>query len=166
MGLLSDFIGGLADGMFFAACRADALASATYQEAGRIDRLCRELGWFVDERKGELILLHFNDPKGVRKVMIAGGDNSLVHFATYSFATLPAKNVTGEILVYLLQRNFSNTSVGAWSLQVDESNQGSFYFEYSALGTGLDAQTLQFICGELCKEAVDFDNKLRSSGLL
>ena len=31
-------------------------------EKGRIDRLCRQLGWSVNERDGESIRLHFNDP--------------------------------------------------------------------------------------------------------
>ena len=48
-------------------------------ETGRIERLCRQLGWAIDEYLGDSIVLHFHDSQGtVRRLYVHSGDEALV----------------------------------------------------------------------------------------
>jgi hypothetical protein len=151
-----------------AASRVQALPQSNRPSQGRFDRLCRELGWAVDEREaGGAALLHFNNRSGgVRKVRIADGDDVIVTFSAHGDAAIPARKVTGEVLAYLLCRNIKGSGLGKWGICPDEHGNITFHLVYQALGGGLDAPTLKYICESLVGEAVDFDGKLRAAGLL
>lgn len=146
-------------------------SSTTYQagdsDRGRIDRLCRELGWDVDEREGRKIRLHFKVPGlGVRKVNIVGGDECVVTFHTYCLAAVPADDISPDLLAYLLCRNITDSGIGMWGIDVDDESDVTFHIMYQALGAGLDAAAFDYICKSLCKETADFEGKLRQAGLL
>ena len=82
MSFLKDIVKGFANGLQDG---ARTPAPPGRQERGRIDGLCRALGWSVDERDGDTVKLHFNDPlAGVRKVYIDKGDEPLVLFNVFS----------------------------------------------------------------------------------
>lgn len=170
MSIWRDIVKGFTDGFLTTAAhqvRALQHRNGVVHAHGRIDRLCRELGWSVDEREGSVIHFHFNDPAGgIRKVRIADGDDCVVTFSAHSFAFIPPKNVTGEMLAYLLRRNISGSGLGMWGMYVDERNTVSFHLVYQALGEGLDAEALKYICQSLAIEATDFDGKMRQEGLL
>lgn len=143
---------------------------AAYQsqvsERGRIDRLCRELNWSVDERSGSVIHLHFNSPVGVRKVRITSGDEALVTFSAYSLVVMAPENIPTEVLGYLLRRNLDDCGIGMWGLYVDDEERVTFHIMYDALGDGLDPPTLKFICESLLAEVTDFESKMRQAKLL
>lgn len=134
---------------------------------GRIERLCRELGWAVDEREGNVIRLHLSSADGeMRKVRITRGDESLVGFFVPSEAVLPARRVPPKLMAYLLSRNLEDSGIGMWGINVDDDDDATFVIYYMALGDGLTAQTLEYICESLAAEAAHVDDKLRRAGLL
>lgn len=164
MSLWRSIFEGFAEG----AVTAAAYHAQTRQtsERNRIERLCSELGWSVDERNGKNILLHFNDPVvGVRKVRIVDGDDDVVLFTSMSRASIPANQLPPDALAYLLCRNIASSCIGMWGMLI-EDHIVSFHVMYSALGDGLDAPTLKYICQSLASEAADLDDKLRAEGLL
>jgi Putative bacterial sensory transduction regulator len=168
MNFIRDFFGGVVDGLVNGAANMRAAPSnGSASDHRRIERLCRELGWPVDEREGNVIRLHFNSSDGeVRKVRITGGDKSLVSFFVASDAVLPADRVPADLLGYLLRRNVGDSGIGMWGIMVDDDDDVTFLNYYMALGDGLDAEALKYICESLTSEAADFDDKLRQAGLL
>lgn len=170
MSIWREIADGFTDGFLTAAARqvrALPHRNGIVHAHGRIDRLCRELGWPLDEREGNVIHLHFNDPAGgIRKVRIADGDDCVVTFSAWSLAFVSPKNITGEMLAYLLRRNICGSGLGMWGMYVDEGKTVSFHLVYQALGEGLDAESLKYICQSLAIEAADFDGKMRQEGLL
>jgi hypothetical protein len=169
MNFIRDFFGGVVDGLVNGAAnhRRAAPTNGSASDHGRIERLCRELGWPVDEREGNVIRLHFNASDGeVRKVRITGGDQSLVGFFVPSDAVLPVESVPADLLAYLLRRNLDDGGMGMWGIMVGDDEDVTFLNYYMALGDGLDAEALKYICESLTSEAADFDDKLRQAGLL
>jgi len=135
-------------------------------ERGRIERLCRELGWSVAEKDDKKILLNFIDPvAGVRRIWIHGGDGPLVALMVFSFAIVPAQNVPQQVIGHLLRRNYE-IPMGAWSVYVDDEDDAMFTVKYCALGAGLNTPMFKQICEQLIAEAVAFDHKMRQAGLL
>src|SRR5436309_2634303 len=118
MGLFRDVAEGFANG--FISATAESLRggypqSQFHNGTAAIDRFCQELGWSVDEREGQVILLHFNDPViGRRKVAITGTDKTMT-FRVWSAATMPARQVPAEIMGHLLVRNWE-LAFCAWHL--------------------------------------------------
>ncbi len=134
-------------------------------ERGRIERLCAELGWDVDECDGKSIRLHFKDPLfGIRKVCINDGDGPVVILAAYSYAIVAASAVPKNLPPSLLMRN-AELALGAWEAFVDD-DKVFFRVAYCALGNGLDARTFKFICEKLSAEAGAIDQKMQAAGLL
>src|SRR5438046_564567 len=96
----------------------------------RIEGLCRQLHWAVDERQEDQILLHFNHPQlGTRKVVIFHGDADLVTFAVFSGAYLPARSVPTEVLGHLPTRNKA-VSIGGWHVSVGDNGTAFFIVLY------------------------------------
>ena len=132
---------------------------------GRIERLCGELGWSIDGRDRDTITLDFNDPVTSRRsVYIASGDESLVLFTTFSMAIVSATDVPDGIPAYLLLQN-SKQGAGMWQMTHDDT---SVYFSliYRALGDGLNAGALKFICQGMVREAAQFDERMLKAGYL
>jgi Putative bacterial sensory transduction regulator len=169
MNFMRDFFGGVVDGLVNGATnhRRAAPTNGSAISHGRIERLCRELGWPVDERERNVIRLHFNGSDGeVRKVRITGVDKSLVSFFVPSDAVLPVDRVPADLLGYLLRRNLNDSGIGMWGIMVNDDDDVTFLIYYMALGDGLDAEALKYICESLTSEAADFDDRLRKAGLL
>lgn len=165
MSIMRDFFDGFVEGIVTGA--AKHAMNGRSGERGRIERLCYELGWPVDEQEGNVIRLHFNGSDGeVRKVRISGGDKSLVGFSAHSDAVLSADPIPPDILGYLLRRNLDDSGMGMWGIMVDDDDDVTFLIYYMALGDGLNAEALKYICESLSSEASDFDDKLRRAGLL
>src|SRR6266851_5877532 len=108
MGLFRDVAEGFANG--FMSATVDSLRAGLPQGQSSmgpylVERFCRELGWPVDERQGDAILLHFNDPVvGVRKITITCGDK-LMSLRVWSASTMSARQIPAEIMGHLLLRN-------------------------------------------------------------
>lgn len=136
------------------------------QAAGRIERLCQELGWSIDERNGEGVGLYFNDPTiGVRKVLVTEGAKVML-ISTFSGAVVPPSRVPAEVLGYLLTRN-TQLAAAAWQASVmDNDGQVKFALAYYALIEGLNAAAFKIICEAMVKEAHEFDVKMKAAGLL
>jgi hypothetical protein len=135
-------------------------------ERGRIERLCHQLGWGVDERMDDTIILHFDHPTGERRqVFIDNGDDELVSFVGYSEASMPADNVPTEVTGYMVRQNAS-MAIGAWQVFVKKDGHAIFYVGYQALGAGLTAEALKYICESLVGETAVFDARMQEAGLL
>jgi hypothetical protein len=166
MGMMRDFFDGFVDGLVNGGANHLSSRNGSAGDHGRIERLCGELGWSVDEREGNLVRLYFNSSDGERrKVIIGNGDGSVVGFSTYSKSALPAHRVPPDLLAYLMRRNVDNSGIGTWGMD-DDDDEATFIISYMALGAGLDAEKFGYICESLSKEANDFDDKLRRAGLL
>lgn len=166
--MLEDIFEGMARGIFGAA--ADRFNGASCnghgRDRGRIERYCRELGWSVDEREGNMIKLHFKDEMiGIRKVVIHGGDNAFVGFVVVSHAILPKENVPPEVAGYLLLRN-AQITFGKWQLMITDEDEAVFVLQYDALGQGLSAPVMQHICKNMIPEVAEFDRRMQRAGLL
>ena len=132
---------------------------------GRIERLCGEIGWAIDERGEDRIFLHFKDPfAGIRKVFIAAGDE-LVLFAVYSFAVLPAERVPHEVNGYLVLRN-GQMKVGAWQAKEDDDGDVLFCVQFTTSLAGLSAGMFKLACESMICEAQAFDERMIRAGLL
>lgn len=150
---------------------ADAVVSfaKAYNAAtgrGRIERCCEQLGWGIDGRDGDKITLNFKCPVvGTRPVFIRGGDEPLVIFATYSLAILSEEDVPDELGSALLLRN-SQLALPKWQLEEGKNGKAFFCLEYTALGAGLDAAAVKYICQKMAEEASDIDARMKRAGLL
>jgi hypothetical protein len=136
------------------------------QASWHIARLCQELGWSIDERNGEGVVLYFNDPAiGVRKVLVTEGAKVML-ISTFSGAVVPASRVPVEVMSYLLTRN-TQLAAAAWQASVmDNDGQVKFALAYCALVAGLDATAFKVICEAMVQEAHEFDVKIKAAGLL
>jgi hypothetical protein len=177
MGKFSEFFDGFIDGINSMAPWVNAYnqAAANRRPAhrgngraqGRLESLLAELDWSVDEREDDgTIRLFFDHARlGRRRVWIYQGDGSLVLFGTCSHAFPKADQVPTEVLGHLLTRN-KQMDVGAWSASVDDEGDAIFSVYYRALGDGLDAPALKWICEAMVGEVFAFDTKMQAAGLL
>ena len=168
MGLLKDVAEGFANGFLSATVdglRAGYPQSQSTNALALAERCCRELGWSVDEREGEVILLHFNDPLiGRRKVAITGGDK-LMTFRVWSAATMSARQIPGEIMGHLLVRNWE-LALSAWHLFDAGNGNAAFALASNLLVAGMDAFVFKHVCETMVREANAFDAKMKAAGLL
>jgi hypothetical protein len=171
MGLLKDLAASFVDG-FVTGARAEILRQqmpgiGVPHFQARIENLCQAVGWNVNERNGQELVLYFQDEiLGKRNLSIVTGDTGQVALLSVrSAAALPARQLPPEVLAYCLKRNGTLTT-GAWELT--EANHGNMTFclSYCALVEGMDSSTFQFICNSLITEAAEFDKKMRAAGVL
>src|SRR5712691_3957503 len=114
MGFFQDFVEGFTNGVQSML----ANGSSRGQEHGRIERLCREIGWTVNERDAEVIRLHFNGPHGeIRKVSIRSGDADVALFMVFSMAFV--RTVPQPVMEYLLMRPI-DLRFGSWIVSCDD----------------------------------------------
>lgn len=132
---------------------------------GRIDRLCSELGWGIDERKGKMLGLAFNCPvMGKRMIYIANGDEPLVLFAAYSSAVFDSRRVPDIPTNFALVQN-EDAKMAKWEVTL-VNDELYFRLTYTALGDGLTAAAVKFICNDMLGTAADFDAKMKQEGYL
>jgi hypothetical protein len=168
MGLFKDMAEGLANG--FVSATVDSLRAGRPQSQCSIgpalaERFCQEIGWSVDERRGDAILLHFNDPVvGVRKVAITGGDK-LMSLRVWSAASMSARQIPGEIMGHLLLRN-CELALSAWHVFDAGNGNAAFALASNMLMGGMDARVFKYVCETMVKEANAFDVKMKAAGLL
>ena len=163
MSFLKELIGGVASDVLSAVSERLSFTSATKL----IETCCHELGLTIKERPGAgSIALHLNDPvTGVRVVLVSiveGG--ALVSFAATSAVTMPANEIPGSILGYLLERN--SHSIVAWRVSISDDGSAIFGANYRALTPGLNPGVFRMICQALLQEASEFDDRMRKAGLL
>ncbi len=170
MGLFQDVLEGFVTG--FVSVTADhmrhgrALGHSSHGTV-QIERLCREVGWEVDEREANAVILHFTDPVArIRKLSVSGGDTGKVAlFSSCSSVVIPARQVQANVLAHLLVRNGEMTT-GAWQANVMGSGGVGFVVKYFALVAGLDASIFKQIGEGLVREASDFDGKMHAADLM
>jgi hypothetical protein len=168
MGLFKDVAEGFANG--FMSATVDSLRAGYPQSQfpkgpAPVERFCQELGWSIDEREGEVILLHFNDPViGRRKVAITGGDRTMT-LRVWSAATMIARQLPGEIMGHLLVRNWE-LALCAWHLFDAGNGNAAFALASNMLVAGMDAGVFKHVCETMVKEANAFDVKMKAAGLL
>ena len=165
MGLFNEVVKGFVNG-FVAGVSDNGPVSQSRYGLAAIERLCRELGWTVDERVGDKgIVLHFRDPLvSIRPVMVVCGE-SIAGISTFSAADIPASRVPPEVLGYLLHRN-NELTTAAWRVSASDDGNASFALAYCALISGLDSATFKYICDAQVKEVHAFDSKMQAAGLL
>ncbi len=168
MGLFKDMAEGFANG--FMSATVDSLRAGRPQSQSSIgpalvERFCHELSWPVDERQGDAILLHFNDPVvGVRKVAITCGEK-LMSLRVWSAATMSARQIPGEIMGYLLLRNWE-LALSAWHVFDAGNGNAAFALASNMLMAGMDAPVFKYVCESMVKEVHTFDQKMKAAGLL
>ena len=112
------------------------------------------------------ICLHFKDPRlGIRKVIVSAGcQETMVGFAVFSAAALPAKQVPADVLGYLLERN--SELLVAWQMFVKEDGNLGFALDYCTFAAGLQPDFFKTLCGTMVREVQEFDAKMHKAGLL
>jgi hypothetical protein len=146
MGFLNDFVKGMKD--------------------SRLERLCAELGWGVDERIDDKTFgLHFNGDRLTPKrvVYVIDGDG-MASFLCKCRAQFSSRTLPDDLLPAMLVRNVDVT-VGAWQASVD-SGGVSLLLRYNALTAGMDAATFQRICTMMLREVAEVEAGLSGKGLL
>jgi hypothetical protein len=167
MGMFKDVTAGFAN-RFVSAAVATLRGGRSLGHAANglvlTERICQELGWSVDERDSDAILLHFTDPViGIRKIAISNGEKVMA-FAVCSSAIMNPRQVSAEIMAYLLLRN-SRMGGSAW--QMFEVSSGNVGFSVAAymLIDGMNAAMFEFLCETMAKEAHEFDAKVKAAGV-
>ena len=137
------------------------------QGTARIERLCREVGWSVDEREDNGVVLHFTDPVvRIRKLTVSGGDTGKVAlFSVCSAVVLPGRQVPPDVLPHLLVRN-TEMVIGGWQAIVMGDGTVGFGVRYFALAAGLDASMFKHLSETLVREVGAFDGKMKAAGLV
>lgn len=131
----------------------------------RVERLCSELGWSIDGRKGNTIRLDFNDPViGKRPVYITDDGDGLIQFKGYSFVIIHPSRIPNEVYAYLLLQNRA-LPFGKWL--VEEGNGEVFFaLEYYAFEEGVIPPTVKVLCEQIVREAAEFDERMKKAGML
>lgn len=133
----------------------------------RLDRLCRENGWNIDERRGKAIILHFNgDQITPQRSIIAvydDGDPAMT-ISGICRAEFRAHNTPDDLLGALLVRN-SGVAFGAWTASVDDG-EVTLTLQYRALASAVDAALFRVICTLIIKEVAEVEAHLHRRGLL
>ena len=168
MGWVQDMAEGFANG--FLSATIDSLRGGHSQtqstmEPALVERFCRELGWAVDERLGDTIVLHFKDSViGVRKISIYCGGR-LMALRVYSAASISPRQITAEIMAYLLVRN-GEMGFAAWQAFEAENGNAGFALASNLLMAGVDAAVFKYTCETMVIEMNAFDTKMQAAGLL
>lgn len=131
---------------------------------GRIERLCSELGWSIDEQKGDNFGLAFSGSGGKRMVYIGKGSSALPLFVVNSHASFSMKNVPDEPVYFALSGN-SKSTFGKWEPREDDDEM-RFILAYTALGDGLTPELFKEICLDMVRHANIFDQHMQERGLL
>lgn len=168
MGLFKEAVEGFTNGFVSAAVerlRSNDGHGVAARGLGRVDQLCNELGWAVNERQADGVLLHFKDATvGVRKAVITCGEKVMT-FRVWSAASLLPRLVSGEIMAHLLVRN-AELTVGSWHAFKDERGNVGFGLVFNHLINGMTAEMFQHICQTMISAGGDLDAKLSALGLL
>jgi len=168
MGFFKDMAEGFANG--FMSSTVDGLRAGIPQGQSPmgpalVERFCREVGWSVDERQGEVMLLHFTDTVvGVRKVAITPR-NRLMSLRVWCPAFMNARQIPNEVMGYLLLRN-SELGVVAWQVYDVGNGNAAFALASNMFMAGMDALVFKHVCETMVKEAKAFDEKMQAAGLL
>lgn len=139
--------------------------AANGARAGRLEQICGEVGWNIDERlDDDGIVLHFKCPTvGVRKVLVCAGARVMT-ISAYSSLGVCASNMPRELAAYLLLRN-QESHFGSWRAKVGDGGR----LELSMAHTGfltMDANFFRVTCSEIVKEVNEFDAKMRQARML
>src|SRR5438128_1754353 len=112
MGLLDGLLDVVINGLV--AVSSDKVRTGAAPTA-TIERLCLQIGWSIDERESNAVILHFNDPIiRVRKLVINCAESGKIAvLSVRSASSLSARQVHPDIMAHLLMRNAEMVS-GAW----------------------------------------------------
>jgi hypothetical protein len=133
-----------------------------------MDRLCRENGWSIGERKGKRILLSFEGDSVTprRDVHIIHGEGeSVATFLARCRACYPTHRVPNELMIGLLARN-EDLHFGGWHASVGRDGEANFWLCYRALTGGLTPAAFAAICKAFVVEVGQVENTLHGKGLL
>lgn len=132
---------------------------------GRIQRLCSELGWSIDERNGDNYGLEFSCPAGGKRMVYIGkGSSALPLFVVNSHVAFNTSDVPDEAFYFAFSGN-RESPFGKWEPRESEEEM-RFILTYVALGDGLTAELFKRICLDMVKHAGIFDENLRKRGMV
>ncbi|WP_020471549.1 hypothetical protein [Zavarzinella formosa] len=164
MGLFNDFL--KRSGSMLVDSAFQGLGSSRTNGDAKVCDLLAKLGWAIDERVNNSIVLNFRDSVvGIRKVYVTVLEDAYALFSVASVADFTYRNMPEDFASYLLIRN-SKSSFGCW--QMSDSNRQCFSFTamYTAILPGLEPAAFKVICENLCTEAREVDSGLREKGLI
>ena len=136
-----------------------------YEERGRIERLCREIGWITQASWATASASISNARWSASGDCWSRAATGVALLSVMSFAEVPAHNFPHEILSYLLARN-AEMVLATWSIQTDEHGAARFFCRYDAIGMGLHSGLFKYACEKLLAEVSEFDLRMRKAGLL
>ena len=143
----------------------DGYNRARAQAGGHVERLCAELGWPIDEHKGNRRKLDFHDSvRGKRPVYVFDKEDGTLRLLTFCDTFFDPRDVPPEVFAYQAARNQS-LRFGKW-FTGDEGGEIFFGLEYSAFAEGVSAQAFKTICEQMVAEAATFDERMKKAGLL
>jgi hypothetical protein len=126
-----------------------------------IDRLCREVGWAVDQRRGDAVCLHFTDERfGVRKLMARPSVSDGVQLVVCSNLALEGSGLPRRLFAFLQERNLS-ASAGQWRHLPPDGGRTVLYLTFEVPAPLLSAETFRLACESMVTEAQGLDQMLR-----
>jgi hypothetical protein len=132
-----------------------------------VDALCQELGWCIDERDGDTVMLNFqgDSVSPMRHVLVVTcDDGDWFCFIANTRAEYPEHAVPNGLMSSLLHRN--KESFGSWYATERRHGLIGFACHHSAHAAGLDADTFKYICNRLLSEVGNVERELHRKGLL
>jgi hypothetical protein len=144
-----------------------ASVAATLTTNSRLDQLCRENGWSIDERHGNAIGLHFNGDRITPQrtvYVLSGRCDTIMQFSCRSRAVFSGHDLPDELMAAMMVHN-KNVSLGGWYADLEE-NTLTLVLEYMALGAGVNATSFKGICSSMIEEVAQIEANLQRKGLL
>ncbi len=163
MSFFNEFIDGVASDVISAV--TDRWTTGAAKSA--IYACCRELGLSIHSRTSDGgVRLHFHDPLiDTRVVMVGITDRGAnVSFMAISPVTVPAKNLSAQVMGYLLERNAQ--PFVAWQVAVGEDGTAMFILSYRVPTPGVHPQSFKLLCQTMATESLAFDSIMQRAGLL
>ena len=129
----------------------------------RIKRLCDDAGLSAVKRSEDSLAIWFKDGFGRSRPLLIGCNKDKTLFIVLSELAMRLEDVPADILAWSVKRNWV-MEVGAWSARSKNGN-AEFACVHAAFTAGLRGSFVRGICESLVKEALVFDEMLRSSGI-
>lgn len=134
---------------------------------GVTERLCKELGWSVDERDGHFRTLYFtgDDINKKRDVIIHEDDSNVIIFSGYASAQFQLSSLPNDLAAWMLARS-AKRGFAKWHLA--ETNSGEVYFatRYQTDPRSVNSRLFSLICKEFVCEIAEVERTFHQKGLM
>ncbi len=126
-----------------------------------IERLCRETGWLLAEKEGDLYRVRPGDHRPRQYINIRHSTGTNVIFQTWFPVRFPLDKEQPGLFARVLLRNFS-LKWSLWATSIEESCEAVLSLSARVPAEGLDARLFDSICSEMVAEVRDFHLELHN----